>query len=219
MSMTSLLSLKNVSFSYDKTTGKDLVIDGLSLDVDAGEFLAITGPSGSGKSTILSLMAGLKTPRSGHILFEGRNLAGFSETEKSHYLNCSIGMIYQFFNLIPSFSALDNVMAPAIIRGTKGAIAKERATSLLCQVGLEKKTKTKAFKLSGGQQQRAAIARALINEPRVILADEPTGNLDKASTRSIVEMLRQEQKQRNIALVVVTHDAEVASLADRLFEL
>jgi lipoprotein-releasing system ATP-binding protein len=217
--MDPLLRFVDVCFSYDKTSEGSSVIDGLSLNVQEGEFLAIMGPSGSGKSTILALMAGLKRPQAGQVLFEGKGVASFSEKERAEYLNRNVGMIYQFFNLIPDLSALDNVVMPAIIGGMKKATAREKAKLLLRAVGLEKKIKAKSTKLSGGQQQRVAIARAFINEPKVILADEPTGNLDRASSESVMEMLCSERKRRKTALVVVTHDRDVASLADSLLEL
>jgi lipoprotein-releasing system ATP-binding protein len=164
-------------------------------------------------------MAGLKRPQAGQVLFEEKNVANFSEGERAKYLNHEVGMVYQFFNLIPDLSALDNVAMPAIIGGIKNNIAREKAKLLLQEMGLEKKIKAKSSKLSGGQQQRVAIARAFINEPKVILADEPTGNLDRASSESVMEMLCEERKRRKTALVVVTHDREFALLADSIFEL
>jgi lipoprotein-releasing system ATP-binding protein len=217
--MTPLLSLVDVCFAYGKSQDKALVIEGLSLSVKEGEFLAIMGPSGSGKSTILALIAGLKRPQAGQVLFQGRNVADFSEGERADYLNHDVGMVYQFFNLIPDLSALDNAAMPAIIGGMKKTVAREKAELFLREMGLEKKIKAKAAKLSGGQQQRVAIARAFINEPKVILADEPTGNLDRAATESVMEMLCEERQRRNTALVVVTHDKEVALLADSILEL
>jgi len=215
--MAPLFSLLDVSFSYGKNSAS--VVNGLSLNVEEGEFLAITGPSGSGKSTILALMSGLKRPQKGQVLFQGKNVADFTERELAEYLNRDVGMIHQFFNLIPDMSALDNVAVPAIIGGMKKAIAREKTELLLREIGLKKKIKAKAAKLSGGQQQRVAIARAFINEPKVILADEPTGNLDRASTESVMEMLCRERERRKTTLVVVTHDREVALLADSVFEL
>lgn len=217
--MEPLLRLADVSFSYGKNPEGALVVGGLFLDVEEGEFLAITGPSGSGKSTILALMAGLKRPQAGQILFRGKDIAGFSERERAEYLNRDVGMIHQFFNLAPDLSALDNVAMPAMIGGMKRVAAHEKAESLLRDMGLERKMKVKSARLSGGQQQRVAIARALVNEPKVILADEPTGNLDRVSTESVMGVLCRERERRGIALVVVTHDREVALLADALLEL
>ena len=214
-----MLRLADVSFSYGKNPEGALVVGGLFLDVEEGEFLAITGPSGSGKSTILALMAGLKRPQAGQILFRGKDIAGFSERERAEYLNRDVGMIHQFFNLAPDLSALDNVAMPAMIGGMKRVAAHEKAESLLRDMGLERKMKVKSARLSGGQQQRVAIARALVNEPKVILADEPTGNLDRVSTESVMGVLCRERERRGIALVVVTHDREVALLADALLEL
>ena len=216
---TPLLRIKDASFSYDRRTPSALVFEGLSLDVERGEFLAIMGPSGSGKSTILSLMAGLKSPQKGQVLYEGRDIVCFSEEDRCRYLNREIGMIYQFFNLIPNVSALDNVALPAIIGGTDRSLAREEAAALLGRMGLEAKAKAKAARLSGGEQQRIAIARSFINGPSVILADEPTGNLDHVSTESALKMLCEERGRRGTALVVVTHDPKVALLADRVFEL
>lgn len=217
--MAELLRFEDVSFSYGGKNGGLSVLDSMSLHVHEGEFLAIMGPSGTGKSTILALMAGLKSPKRGHVVFAGKDLSSFSEEEHAFYLNREIGMIYQFFNLIPELSALDNVALPALIRGVAKSEARKLAKRMLAKVGLQEKVKSKVSRLSGGQQQRVAIARAFINEPKLILADEPTGNLDRRSTLSVMDMLCREREQRQTALVVVTHDREVAMLADSLLEL
>lgn len=217
--MAELLRFEGVSFSYGGKDGGSSVLDSMSMHVDEGEFLAIMGPSGTGKSTILALMAGLKNPTKGHVVFAGKDLSTLSEEEHAFYLNREIGMIYRFFNLIPELSALDNVALPALIRGVARSGARKLAKEMLAKVGLQEKAKSKVSRLSGGQQQRVAIARAFINEPRLILADEPTGNLDRRSTLSVMDMLCREREQRQTALVVVTHDREVAMLADSLLEL
>lgn len=217
--MAELLRFEDVSFSYGGKEGDLCVLDSMSLHVHEGEFLAIVGPSGTGKSTILALMAGLKSPKKGHVVFAGKDLSSLSEEEHAFYLNREIGMIYQFFNLIPELSALDNVALPALIRGVARSEARKLAKRMLAKVGLQEKVKSKVSRLSGGQQQRVAIARAFINEPKLILADEPTGNLDRRSTLSVMDMLCREREQRQTALVVVTHDREVAMLADSLLEL
>lgn len=217
--MAELLRFEDVSFSYGGKEGEVSILGDMSISVHEGEFLAIVGPSGSGKSTILALMAGLKNPKKGCVSFEGKDLSAFSEEQHAFYLNREIGMIYQFFNLIPELSALDNVALPALIRGATKSESHKLARELLAKVGLREKVKSKVSRLSGGQQQRVAIARAFINVPKLILADEPTGNLDRSSTSSVMEMLCREREQRGTALVVVTHDREVAMLADSLLEL
>lgn len=215
--MSVLIQFENVVFRYK--SGDPAVVNGLTFDVEPGEFLAITGPSGCGKSTILMLMAGLKKPNEGRVLFRGKDLAAFTSADEAAYLNRDIGMIYQFFNLITDISAVENVMAPALIAGKNKTEARQKALALLASVRLEKKARTKVSRLSGGEQQRVAIARAFMNEPQLILADEPTGNLDHASSDLVMDMLCAEQRNRGCALVVVTHDQQIASRADSLIEL
>ncbi len=217
--MGSLISFEKVSFSYEQGSKRRKVIQDLSFEIQKGEFLAITGPSGSGKSTILSLLAGLKRPQSGKVVYEGKSVGDFSENELAHYLNCEVGMIYQFFNLIPHLSVLENVMLPALIGGVSKEDARRKALDLLADVKLLEKTKSKIAKLSGGQQQRVAIARVFINNPKLILADEPTGNLDKTSTDRVMEMLCRMRENNGTALVVVTHDKDISSRADSLLSL
>lgn len=217
--MPPLLRMSDVSFAYSNSPEATNVIDHFALDIDEGEFVSIVGPSGSGKSTVLTILAGIAQPQSGRVLFQGNDISLFPAKRRAEYLNRDLAIISQFFNLVLDLSAEENVALPGIIGGMPARLAKRKAEKLLREVGLSEKTKAKVSRLSGGQRQRVAIARALINEPKAILADEPTGNLDRRATEAVMNLLRREQKLRKIALVVVTHDPYVASLSDRSVEI
>ena len=211
--------MSDVSFAYSNSPEATNVIDHFALDIDEGEFVSIVGPSGSGKSTVLTILAGIAQPQSGRVLFQGNDISLFPAKRRAEYLNRDLAIISQFFNLVLDLSAEENVALPGIIGGIPARLAKRKAEKLLREVGLSEKTKAKVSRLSGGQRQRVAIARTLINEPKAILADEPTGNLDRRATEAVMNLLRREQKLRKIALVVVTHDPYVASLSDRSVEI
>ena len=217
--MPPLLRMSDVSFAYSNSPEATNVIDHFALDIDEGEFVSIVGPSGSGKSTVLTILAGIAQPQSGRVLFQGNDISLFPAKRRAEYLNRDLAIISQFFNLVLDLSAEENVALPGIIGGMPARLAKRKAEKLLREVGLSEKTKAKVSRLSGGQRQRVAIARALIKEPKAILADEPTGNLDRRATEAVMNLLRREQKLRKIALVVVTHDPYVASLSDRSVEI
>lgn len=217
--MPPLLRMSDVSFAYSNSPEATNVIDHFALDIDEGEFVSIVGPSGSGKSTVLTILAGIAQPQSGRVLFQGNDISLFPAKRRAEYLNRDLAIISQFFNLVLDLSAEENVALPGIIGGIPARLAKRKAEKLLREVGLSEKTKAKVSRLSGGQRQRVAIARTLINEPKAILADEPTGNLDRRATEAVMNLLRREQKLRKIALVVVTHDPYVASLSDRSVEI
>jgi ABC-type lipoprotein export system ATPase subunit len=216
--MGTLFELENVSYSYVAHQNEVSVLQNYSLQVNEGDFIAIMGPSGSGKSTVLALLAGLITPQEGRVLFKGQDLASYTEAEQAHYLNKHLGMVYQFFNLVPNMTALDNVALPGVIGGSKLVQARTKAKGLLEAVGLADKEKKKAGKLSGGQQQRVAIARAFMNDPQAILADEPTGSLDRVTSTTIMDLLVEQKNTHGSTLVVVTHDREVAEMADKIIE-
>ena len=199
---------------------RQTIIPNLSLDIFAGEFVAITGPSGSGKSTLLYIMGGLDKPTFGDVWLDGQNITGVDETEMTVIRNQKIGFIYQFHFLLPEFSALDNVMMPMLIRRKFGKKEiRERAMQLLDMVGLGDKYANKPNQLSGGQQQRVAIARALANEPKVLLGDEPTGNLDSRSANNVYELFARLNRELKQTVIVVTHDEEFANRAGRRIHL
>jgi ABC-type lipoprotein export system ATPase subunit len=203
------------------TDGKPLeVLKGINLKIETGEFVSITGPSGAGKSTLLHLLGGLDIPTKGEVYFEGKNLYNLNESLRAKIRNRGIGFVFQFYHLLAEFSALENVYLPGLITGfDKTDQLKDRALRLLTTMGLEERIRHKPAELSGGEQQRVAIARALMNEPRVLLCDEPTGNLDSHRGNEIIDLLVRLNKENRQTIVVVTHEEEIAAKADRLIHL
>jgi lipoprotein-releasing system ATP-binding protein len=199
---------------------RQTIIPNLSLEIMAGEFVAITGPSGSGKSTLLYIMGGLDKPTAGKVWLDGESITEKTETEMNHIRNEKIGFIYQFHFLLPEFNAVDNVSMPMMINGkrTRKEI-KDRAKMLLDLVEMQNKYTNKPSQLSGGQQQRVAIARALANEPKVLLGDEPTGNLDSRSANNVYQLFDRLNKELHQTVIVVTHDEEFANRAGRRINL
>jgi putative ABC transport system ATP-binding protein len=189
-------------------------LDGVDLSVDRGDSLAIMGPSGSGKSTLLGLLGGLDRPTSGSLAFEGRDVARLNDDELARVRNQVVGFVFQNFQLLPRTSALGNVGLPLVYRGLGRAERRRRATEALEAVGLAQRLQHRPSQLSGGEQQRVAIARALAAEPAMLLADEPTGNLDSRSGEEVLELLTRLRAERGVAVVVVTHDAGVAARFD-----
>lgn len=214
-----MLVLSNVEKTFTNRGMAVRVLRGVNLSVDAGTFTAIMGPSGSGKTTLMNLIGLIERPTGGDYLFEGQKVAELNDSALSHIRNSRIGFVFQMFNLIDRLTVLDNVLMPLLYASPYPKDAKARAISLLQQVGLEHRIKFKPSVLSGGEQQRVAIARALINDPGLILADEPTGNLDSSSGRGIMELLSK-LHDRGRTIVLITHDPEVAAYAQRtlLFE-
>jgi len=192
---------------------------GVSFDVEEGEFLTVLGPSGSGKSTLLHLIGCLDRPDEGEILFEGRNVLILNDDELAELRLKRIGFVFQFFNLLPRLTALENVKIPLALAGISDKEADERARKLLELVGLGKRLNHRPSELSGGEQQRVAIARALINNPKLVLADEPTGNLDTKSGWEIVNLMRKLNEDIGQTFIVVTHDPQIAEAADRIIYL
>lgn len=197
------------------------VLKGIDLAVEGGEFLCIVGPSGVGKSTLLHILGALDRPTSGEVFYkemyrEEAKLSSLSEGELATFRNKTVGFVFQFHHLLPEFSALENVMMPLLISRRPREEARQRALSALKEVGLEHRSMHRPAQLSGGEQQRAAIARALVGEPRVILADEPTGNLDTKAGEAVYELLRRLNIERGLTVVMVTHNEGLAGRADRV---
>src|SRR5690242_4760250 len=192
---------------------------GVSLYVAEGEFVSVMGPSGSGKSTLLNLVGGLERPTSGAVYLRDRRVDGLSERRWAILRRREIGFVFQFFNLIANLSVADNVELPGLLAGLSSKEARTRRQELLDSLGIAEHADSAPGHLSGGQQQRVAIARALINRPRVLLADEPTGNLDSASARDVMALLRAAHDERGQTIVLVTHDARVAARADRVLAM
>lgn len=191
-------------------------LKGVSLDIYRGEFLSIMGPSGSGKSTFFNQVGALDVPTEGKVFFEGHSVFELSESKQAWFRCNRIGYIFQTFNLIPVMSALQNVALPMTFQGATPEESTERATQILERVGLGHRIDHKPFELSGGQQQRVAVARALANTPRVILADEPTGNLDTKTGAEIIELLKELNREKNVTVVTATHDTKMIESSDRI---
>jgi len=195
------------------------VLDGVDLDLEGGASAAIVGRSGSGKSTLLNLLSGIDRPDAGTIELDGREIGQLREPARTELRRENIGFVYQFFNLIPTLSVEENVRLALELKGVRGADARRRTRAMLDRVGLGSRAASTVDVLSGGEQQRVAIARALVHEPRMVLADEPTGNLDEATTREIVPLLTTLVRERGAMLIVVTHDHALAAAANRVWEL
>lgn len=213
--MNKLLQLDHVQ----KRFGSVAAVAGISLRVEDGEFLALTGRSGSGKSTLLNLLAGLDRPDGGHILYRGSDIAGYNEDALAGWRRQHVGLVFQSFHLIPTLSALENVAFPLYSEPVAPRERRRRALECLEQVGLGHRVTHRPGQLSGGQQQRVAIARALINRPGLILADEPTGNLDSQTGEEILTLFRRLQAEHGVAVIVATHDQKVAAAADRIVHM
>ena len=218
--MNSLLEAREVSRIYQMGSTQVAALDGVSAAVGEGEFVALLGTSGSGKSTLLNLFGGLDRPSAGEIVYEGRSLAPLSKREMARYRRRAVGMIFQNFNLIPAMTAAENVELALAFGKVRGRERAERARELLGRVGLGERAAHRPSELSGGEQQRVAIARALANRPRVLLADEPTGNLDSTRAHELLALMRDMVASDRLTVLMVTHDRELAArFADRTISL
>lgn len=210
--VNSIISVRDLRKAYGGPDNETVILKGLSFDVPQGQLTALIGPSGSGKSTLLSILGTLLKPTSGSIIMNGVEVTGMRETALSAFRNQSIGFVFQFHHLLPDFSAIENVMFPAAATyGYETSAMRARATMLLDRVGLADRRNYKATKLSGGQKQRVAIARALMNNPSVLLADEPTGNLDRESSAQVLDLLDAINRETGMTAIICTHSDEVAA--------
>jgi ABC-type lipoprotein export system ATPase subunit len=214
-----LLSAHGLKKTYAIGSRTLEVLRGVDVEIARGDFVALRGASGTGKSTLLHLIGGLDSPNAGEIIFHGQKLSEFSEGKLTNFRNRSVGFVFQAYHLLPELTALENVCLSARIARISASDAEKRARGLLGRVGLAARTDHKPSELSGGEQQRVAIARALINEPELLLADEPTGNLDSKTGGEIIELLKSLRVEKQMTLIIATHDAKVAAHAERVIEL
>ena len=219
MSNSLLLQCDNLCKTYQEGKMHTDVLRDVTFDMQPGEMMAIVGTSGSGKSTLLHLLGGLDSPTSGEVIFKGQSLNAMSSSAKSELRNRELGFIYQFHHLLPDFTALENVAMPLLIGKKKSAEVQERALAMLEAVGLQHRSNHRPSELSGGERQRVAIARALVNNPSLVLADEPTGNLDQRNADSIFELLGELNVRQGTAFLVVTHALELANRLTRQLEM
>lgn len=214
-----VLQLKGVSRTFYQGENKLEVLKGVDLDVKPGEIVALVGPSGAGKSTLLHITGLLESPDAGDVIIAGENAVGLSDRERTRLRRHHLGFVYQYHHLLPEFSAMENIAIPQIIADTKKAVANDRAMELLKCLGLEDRATHRPARLSGGEQQRVAIARALANVPGLLLADEPTGNLDPETAEGVFSILMQLARSINLAAVIATHNPDLAKRMDRIVKL
>ena len=219
MSDSALLELHHVSFAYGEGESLVPVLENVDFSVQSGQRIALLGRSGSGKSTLMNILAGLLLPEQGSVVWQGTDITQLSDAKRVALRRQTIGVVYQFHHLLPEFSAEENVMLPAMLGGQSVTESKRLALKLLTQVGLEHRVGHRPGELSGGERQRVAIARALAGSPKVLLMDEPTGNLDEATADHVLSMLVDLSRQTETSLVIVTHDRRVAAQTDQQFEL
>ncbi|MGE5264550.1 MAG: ABC transporter ATP-binding protein [Acidobacteriota bacterium] len=214
-----LIQTENLTKVYGKGDAAVVALDHVTMSVNPGEFVAVMGPSGCGKSTLLHLLGGLDRPTEGSVTIDGKSLSALSDDALTRIRRRNIGFVFQFFNLIPILNAIENAALPLVLDGKNSAQAKQKATEWLEKIGLGARLSNRPDQLSAGQQQRVAIARALITDPMLILADEPTGNLDSRSSDEIAGVLQQVAKEWGRAVLMVTHDPRIAAYADRIIFL
>lgn len=216
-----ILQTQNVTKLYAAKAGIPPVevLKGVDLSLSEGSITAIVGASGSGKSTLMHILGGLDKPSSGKVFFKNEDISSYSESRLSHFRNQEIGFVFQFHHLMPEFTSLENVMMPALIRPHQTNEVRDKASQLLSKFGLSERLHHRPSMLSGGEQQRVAMARALINDPSVLLADEPTGNLDEANTMDLLELILGLRSENNLSIVMVTHDIDIAKRCDITYTL
>jgi putative ABC transport system ATP-binding protein len=217
--MESVVAIEHLSKVYEKGEEKRIVLDDLGVEIPFGRFTSIRGRSGSGKSTLLNLIAGIDEPTTGQIVIGDHNISQMSPRERAHFRRDNIGFVFQFFNLIPTLTVLENVSLPSELSGRSEVESNERAARLIDQVGLSGRGPDFPDRLSGGEQQRVAIARALVEEPVLVLADEPTGNLDRITGEVVLSMLEELIRERGLTLILATHSHLIAQSADKKWAL
>lgn len=215
------IRIQNITkeFRNDEQNTTLTVLRGISMEIHRGEIIAIVGPSGAGKSTLLHVLGTLDRPTSGNVFYDDEDVFKYSDEQLAQFRNEHVGFVFQFHHLLPEFTTLENVAMPAMIRGKELDDVRERALGLLRDVGVESKEAMRPSKLSGGEQQRVAVARALMNEPQVVLADEPSGNLDTANAEQLHELMWRLSRERGQTFVIVTHNESLARKADRIIAL
>jgi lipoprotein-releasing system ATP-binding protein len=220
--MKSIIRVENVTKTFAAAEGRDgklFVLRGITMTVSEGEIVAVVGASGAGKSTLLHIIGTLDRPSAGRVYYDDNEVFQLSDEDLARFRNSRVGFVFQFHHLLPEFTALENVMMPALIKGLKGAECRERAVGLLDQVGIGGKANARPSELAGGEQQRIAVARALMNDPSVILADEPTGNLDTTNAAALHDLMRTLSRDRRQTFIVVTHNETLARMADRVLRI
>ena len=217
--MTTILELEKVTKSFSQAGQKIEIIKNADFLIKSSEFLSLIGPSGSGKTTLLQICGMLDNPTSGAVIINGKNMAKANDEKRTKIRKMNIGFVYQFHHLLPEFSALENVALPLLIQDVKKNEAYQKASEILCEVGLHDRLDFKPSQLSGGQQQRVAIARAIVSKPKLILADEPTGNLDYELSEKIFDLLKDLTKKHEIACLIVTHNLELAKKTDKILRI
>lgn len=219
MSNSGILHCQQLGMTYTEGPNNVEVLHDINLQIDEGERIAIVGASGSGKSTLLHLLGGLDLPTAGSVWIDGQEMSGMSDKRRGDVRNQYLGFVYQFHHLLPEFTAIENVAMPLLIRGDDTKQAKQKAANLLEGIGLGHRLEHRPIELSGGERQRAAIARALVTEPNLVLADEPTGNLDVKTAQGVFDMMMELNQRIGTALVMVTHDNDLAAKMDKRYYL
>ncbi len=215
----SLIELKNIKKVYRLGSEDVIALDGINLSIEKGEFVSIIGPSGSGKSTLMHILGCLESPTGGDYIFGGINVKDFQDSELAYMRNRRIGFVFQNYNLLPQFNVLANVALPLLYCGVGGREREKKAIEALKSANLTNRNRHRPSELSGGERQRVAIARAIVNNPDIILADEPTGNLDQKVGREIISLFKKLNEEKNVTIVLVTHDPNVASMARRIIRI